>query len=307
MKALQLGINYGMGVPSLARGLDRHPIVASNFIERHRRTYPRFWDWRDNEVQVAMLERRIETVFGWPLHLTTSPNQRTLYNFPMQGNGAEMVRLAACRLCDAGIVPCMLIHDGILLEARNDEQVEHAIEIMRKAGQDVCNGLEIGVDVDQRLDTRCALSRQAPARQTDVGDDHGCARSRPGHTEEGVGVSEYVIRGGRRIEVETLESKTPAKPKRTRQDQFVRVPLIWVDRLRGGRCRGSYRLALHLLFHHWKSDGKPIKLSKETLAVPWRLHVDRSTKISCSRSLPTSKSMGRPRLKRCARRSLRPT
>jgi len=79
-------------------------------------------------------------------------------------------------------------------------------------------------------------------------------------------VSEYVIRGGRRIEVETLESKTPAKPKRTRQGQFVRVPLIWVDRLRGGRCRGSYRLALHLLFHHWKSDGKPIKLSNVILA-----------------------------------------
>jgi DNA polymerase I-like protein with 3'-5' exonuclease and polymerase domains len=113
-----------------------------------------------------MLERRIETVFGWPLHLTTSPNQRTLYNFPMQGNGAEMLRLAACRLCDAGIVPCMLIHDGILLEARNDEQVEHAIEIMRKAGQDVCNGLEIGVDVDQRLEHGARYQDKRPlARQ----------------------------------------------------------------------------------------------------------------------------------------------
>jgi DNA polymerase-1 len=29
MKTLQLGINYGMGVPSLARGLDRHPLIAS--------------------------------------------------------------------------------------------------------------------------------------------------------------------------------------------------------------------------------------------------------------------------------------
>ena len=38
MKALQLGINYGMGVPSLARGLNRHPLIASGIIERHRRT-----------------------------------------------------------------------------------------------------------------------------------------------------------------------------------------------------------------------------------------------------------------------------
>ena len=31
------------------------------------------------------------------------------------------------------------------------EQIEHAKEIMRQAGRDVCDGLEIGVDDDQRL------------------------------------------------------------------------------------------------------------------------------------------------------------
>jgi DNA polymerase-1 len=36
MKALQLAISYGMGVPSLARGLDRHPLIASEIIERHK-------------------------------------------------------------------------------------------------------------------------------------------------------------------------------------------------------------------------------------------------------------------------------
>jgi hypothetical protein len=151
MKALQLGINYGMGVPSLARGLDRHPLIASGIIERHRRTYPRFWQWRANKVQIAMLERRIESVFGWPLRITTSPNQRTLYNFPMQSGGAEMLRLAAWRLCEAGIVPSMLIHDGILLEVTHQEQIELAKQIMRAAARDTCDGFEIGVDVDQIL------------------------------------------------------------------------------------------------------------------------------------------------------------
>jgi DNA polymerase-1 len=151
MKALQLGINYGMGVPSLAKGLDRHPLIASEIIEKHRRTYSRFWEWRDDMVQHAMLDRKIETLFGWPLYLSTSPNQRTLYNFPMQANGAEMLRLAAWRLCEVGIIPSMLIHDGILIEARDEEQVEHAKDIMRSAGRDVCDGLEIGVDEDQKL------------------------------------------------------------------------------------------------------------------------------------------------------------
>ena len=152
MKALQLGINYGMGVPSLARGLDRHPLIASGIIERHRRTCPDFWRCRENQVQTAMLNRRLESCSGWPLRISHSPNKRTLYNFPMQADGAEMLRLAAVRLCEAGIVPSMLIHDGILIEADDHEQIEHAKEIMRQAGRDVCEGFEIGVDVDQILE-----------------------------------------------------------------------------------------------------------------------------------------------------------
>jgi DNA polymerase-1 len=151
MKALQLAISYGMGVPSLARGLNRHPLIASAIIERHRREYPRFWQWRENMVETAMLERRIESVFGWPLRISTSPNIRTLYNFPMQSGGAEMLRLAASRMCEAGIVPIMLVHDAVLLEEVSLERIEHAKEIMVQAGRDVCDGLEIGVSTDQLL------------------------------------------------------------------------------------------------------------------------------------------------------------
>ena len=151
MKPLQLGINYGMGVTSLARGLDRHPLIASEIIQRHKRRYPRFWQWRTEMVRQAMLERRIESVFGWPLYLSHSPNQRTLYNFPMQSDGAEMLRLATMRLCDAGIVPVMLIHDGILFEESDQEKIDHAKEIMMAAGRDCCDGLTIGADTDQLL------------------------------------------------------------------------------------------------------------------------------------------------------------
>ena len=152
MKALQLGINYGMGVHSLSRGLGRHLCVGSEVIIRHQRRYPRFWEWRADMVHRALLERVIVSPFdGWPLHISTSPNERTLYNFPMQSGGAEMLRLAANRLCEADLVPSMLVHDGIVFELDNEEQVQHAIEIMRIAGAEVCGGLEIGVDVDQKL------------------------------------------------------------------------------------------------------------------------------------------------------------
>jgi hypothetical protein len=165
MKRLQLAINYGMGVPSLAKGLNSHPLIASNIIEKHRREYPPFWKWREEMAKEAMVRREMRSVFGWPLRISTSPNKRTLYNFPMQSNGAEMLRLAACRMCEAGIIPCMLIHDGLLLEARDMEQVEQAMEIMRAAGRDVCDGLEIGVDTDQELHNGARYRDKRPVAQ----------------------------------------------------------------------------------------------------------------------------------------------
>jgi hypothetical protein len=154
-----------MGVPSLARGLDRHPLIASEIIERHKRRYPRFWQWRADMVQAAMFDREMRSGNGWPLYLTHSPNQRTLYNFPMQSGGADMLRLAAVRLCEAGIVPIMLIHDGILFEETDHQKLEHAAEIMRSAGRDVCNGLEIGVDVDQLLEHGARYRDKRPMAQ----------------------------------------------------------------------------------------------------------------------------------------------
>jgi hypothetical protein len=127
-------------------------MIASEVIIRHQQRYPTFWAWRAEMLQRAMLQRSIASDYdGWELRISHSPNKRTLYNFPMQSGGAEMLRLAANRLCDAGLVPSMLVHDGILFELDREEQVTHAIEIMRGAGRDVCGGFEIDVDEDQKL------------------------------------------------------------------------------------------------------------------------------------------------------------
>jgi hypothetical protein len=152
MKALQLGLNYGMGVMSMARGLDRPPIIGSEVIIRYRNRYPIYCEWRNEKVQRATLERVIESEYDrWPLRLTHTPNRRSLYNFPMQSGGASMLRLAATRLCEAGLVPSMLVHDGILLELDNEEQVAHAKEIMFAAGNETVGGFQIDVDEAQKL------------------------------------------------------------------------------------------------------------------------------------------------------------
>jgi hypothetical protein len=123
------------------------PCQAAAILQKHQARYPRFWNWRREVVENAMIDRVIRSHHtGWPLYLTMSPNKRTLMNFPMQSGGAEMLRLAAVRLCGAGIVPVMLIHDGILFEESDPEKLARAREIMLGAGRDVCEGFEIGVD-----------------------------------------------------------------------------------------------------------------------------------------------------------------
>ena len=91
-----------------ATARDAHAKAGSAYARRH----PAFWQGRLEAVQTAMLRRRIESSYGWPLRISHSPNQRSLLNFPMQSDGAEMLREATVRLCDAGIVPIMLVHDG---------------------------------------------------------------------------------------------------------------------------------------------------------------------------------------------------
>src|SRR5438034_7859440 len=69
----------------------------------------------------------------------------------MQSGGGDMMRLCNRRLCDAGIVPNMLVHDAVLVEVSDAEQLDFVKEEMCRAGRDLCGGLEIGASVDQKL------------------------------------------------------------------------------------------------------------------------------------------------------------
>ena len=243
MKSLQLGINYGMGVPSLARGLNRHPLIASGIIERHRREYPRYWEWRDDQALSAKLHRGTESIFGWPLRITTSPNVRTLYNFPMQSGGAEMLRLAAWRLHRAGLKTCMLIHDGVLLELNSNEELEHAKEIMVGAGYDVCPGLRIDAEPDQLLTNGARYRDKRPVAKAMWKTMMSALQADWGSTGGRIAVS-CIVRNGRRIAIDTINTATPARKKRKPFEvSFVKLPKFWIDQLRHARKLSTVTLA----------------------------------------------------------------
>ena len=78
------------------------------------------------------------------------PNPRSLRNFPMQANGAEMLRLACILGMEAGIKICAPVHDAILIEAESDaidEQVRIMQKLMATASAIVLGSFELRSDV----------------------------------------------------------------------------------------------------------------------------------------------------------------
>jgi DNA polymerase-1 len=120
-KTVVLGTGYGMGKHTLAYRIGGHVLEAAELLRRIKHTWPVYFEWcRDNQAR-AQLTGRMETVYGWPLNVTEMQKPNSLLNFPMQANGAEMLRVACMLATEAGISVCAPVHDAVLIEAPLDE------------------------------------------------------------------------------------------------------------------------------------------------------------------------------------------
>jgi DNA polymerase-1 len=149
-KACVLAVQYGMGPDALAARIGQPAIMGRELIRLHQETYKVFWHWSDAAVDHATLRGSIHTVFGWRVHTSPNSNPRFFRNFPMQANGAEMLRLACCLATERGIEVCAPVHDAVLIAAplsRLDEDVAAMREAMREASSIVLAGFELGTDV----------------------------------------------------------------------------------------------------------------------------------------------------------------
>src|SRR5262249_18626862 len=145
-KACVLATQYGMGAEALALRLGKPPVVARDLLRAHRQTYSTFWRWSDAAVDCAILTGALATVFGWRVHVSGETNPRSLRNFPMQANGAEMLRLACCLATERGIEVCAPIHDAIMIASPLD-RLDHDIAVtqaaMVEASRIVLGGFEL--------------------------------------------------------------------------------------------------------------------------------------------------------------------
>lgn len=73
-------------------------------------------------------------------------------NFPMQANGAEMLRLACIFTIEAGVRVIAPVHDAILIEYPLDQAADHiraAQDAMARASRVVLSGFELKTDVQE--------------------------------------------------------------------------------------------------------------------------------------------------------------
>ena len=148
-KACVLAVQYGMGEISLAQRINQPVARARQLLVLHRQTYRTFWAWSDATQDEAILNGKLWTTFGWEIRVKGQVNARSLRNFPMQGNGAEMLRIACIFLTEAGIRVCAPVHDALLIELSVDELelgLVKAQGLMRLASRAVLGEFELGSD-----------------------------------------------------------------------------------------------------------------------------------------------------------------
>jgi len=150
--ALGLGSMYGASAPTIATMIGQPTAYAEYLLCEHRQKYASFWAWCDAAVNTAMMHNRLWTVFGWQIHVGAGTNPRSLSNFPMQANGAEMMRLACIFVIEAGIRLCAPVHDALLIEApveRIDDDIDKTRRLMAQASRIVLNGFELRTGVER--------------------------------------------------------------------------------------------------------------------------------------------------------------
>jgi DNA polymerase I len=148
-KVVVIGLNYGLGAENMALQAGISVAYATELIQRNRLTYPKYWKWIDEAVVSGLLHNKMSSILGWHRHLHWMDRPTSLMNFPMQADGAEMMRLAAIAATEAGIEVCAPVHDAFLIAAPLevlDEHVSWMRELMTKASLVVTGGVPIRTD-----------------------------------------------------------------------------------------------------------------------------------------------------------------
>jgi DNA polymerase-1 len=143
-KIIVLGLNYGRSEYSIhqeliGKGMQLSLDEVRSFTVSYYRMFQGVFKWRRASVAQARARKRVRTRIGRIIHIPDDASDRSLFNLPVQANGADGFKLALISISeklndlDACIVHTQ--HDEIIVEAREDiaDQVREIVKVTMEA------------------------------------------------------------------------------------------------------------------------------------------------------------------------------
>lgn len=131
-KKVNFGIIYGKGEKSLIGDFEDAGQTAEdaiNFINMHKKKFPKVWDWLEEQKQIVLQHGQQTTVFGRTRYYDNkdAADIRAAMNNPIQSSASDLTLLSIYNtgkeLRDRGMksVPLLTVHDSIIFEVWIDE------------------------------------------------------------------------------------------------------------------------------------------------------------------------------------------
>jgi DNA polymerase-1 len=141
-KSINFGIVYGMGANSLSAQINVSVEEAQEMIDKYAEAYPQLWEYLQRQKKNAIRNLAVRTASG-RLQEFQAPSKdldedeirkqnsaigRNGMNMPIQGTSADILK-RALKLLDDALEPyeawiVNIVHDEIMVEAREDENLE---------------------------------------------------------------------------------------------------------------------------------------------------------------------------------------
>jgi hypothetical protein len=162
-----LAIQYGISAEALAARLGISVFAAHEMIAQHHELLAVYWRWAEDWLAHVLNTGVMWTPLGWECRTgITEFNGRSIMNFPVQGAGADILRIAVVWATHHGLRLLAPVHDALLIEApieRIEADVALLQELMRRASRIVLNPTADGT-LELRTDVKII---RYPDRYTD--------------------------------------------------------------------------------------------------------------------------------------------
>ncbi|MGH1573902.1 DNA polymerase [Methylobacterium sp. P31] len=171
-KSVQLGLGYGMGEKALARSIFNDinqgkpaPVIsveearlqARDIYRWHKETFVAYWRYLEQEARAARKDGYTTSMDGWFYFADRRTSDTKLMNYPMQSNGAAMLREAVKMLAfETSLDVVCTLHDAIYVTCAASEKnavIADLTAIMDRAVERVIGSavkIEVGVNIYTR-------------------------------------------------------------------------------------------------------------------------------------------------------------